>query len=80
MNSKQILGNAPSQERLGQFRLRGGEETNMQCSSGCLGGAALQNLEVKGAKVGKISEGREAGKHIEVAKMMLKNGTLGRRL
>lgn len=50
-SSKQILGSSPSQERPG---LRGGEEGNRQGSSGCPGGAALQSLEVKGAKVGKV--------------------------
>lgn len=48
MNSKQILGNAASPERLGQFKARGGEETNMCCVSGCLAGAASQNVEEVG--------------------------------
>lgn len=52
MNSKQILGNASSPEGLGQFKLRGGEETNI---SGYVKGAASQNLK-------EVGGGGEMGK------------------
>lgn len=48
LNSKQILGNASSPERLGQFKLKEGEETNMRCISSYLKGAAFQNLKLLG--------------------------------
>lgn len=70
MNSEQILGNASSPERFGQFQLRGGGggEKNLHCISGCLKGAASERLgEVAGGRTGEIKGGREAGKHTEVA-------------
>lgn len=72
LNRKQILGNASSLERLGQFKPRGGEETNMHCVSGCLKQAASHNLEEVGGvwgwrgggEMGKTGRGERSMKKV----------------
>lgn len=58
MNSEQILGNASSPERFGQFKLRRGGGKNLHYFSDCLKGAASEHLEeVGGERMGEIKWG-----------------------